>query len=688
MPRRLSSPVLAVAAPLLLTLATASGGCGWSVCGSDDQRPCYTGPSASAGVGTCKAGTQVCTEDGSWGACREEIVPSLERCNGLDDDCDGEIDEELLRPPCGRSKGLCHGMTRLCYGARGWLECSIERYRRELPGFVQEEDGRHCDGLDNDCDGEIDEGCRCNEGDTRKCYTGKAGTEGKGTCRAGASTCVSGRWSSTCEGQVVPVAESCNGKDDDCDGQTDEGFGELGKSCTVPGKKGLCSVGKYSSCRGGKPVCAGPAPTTERCDGKDNDCDGGTDESFPEKGRACTVPGKKGVCLSGTYRSCFAGRLVCTGPSPTTELCNGKDDDCDGVVDDKATCPAGQACRSGRCQGTCSNRCSPSGAKRCEPGGKGPQSCIKGSSGCLDWSTPTACPTGKSCHQGACVCVHRCLKEGDQRCDPGGAGVQTCAKDSAGCRTWSKPAGCPSGLVCKAGRCEAGCSDNCPRDGATRCDPGGKGVQTCVRALNGCLDWSTPSACPTSSTCTSGACVPVCVARCSREGDSLCAGGDTIARVCRKGAKGCLEWVTTRCKLGETCRSGVCKTLLCGTTASCYTGPDGTLDVGECRTGSQACSGGAWTCSGDITPGTERCDGKDNDCDGKVDDGASCPGGMTCKGGACVGSCQDKCPQENDTRCDPAGKGVQTCRKGSSGCLDWSAPASCPGGGTCSGGKC
>jgi MYXO-CTERM domain-containing protein len=73
-----------------------------------------------------------------------------------------------------------------------------------------------CNNRDDDCDGRIDDGL------TRDCYTGPAGTSGRGVCRGGTQTCTAGSWGA-CAGQVVPGAESCNRRDDDCDGRVDDG---------------------------------------------------------------------------------------------------------------------------------------------------------------------------------------------------------------------------------------------------------------------------------------------------------------------------------------------------------------------------------------------------------------------------------------------------------------------------------
>ncbi|MDP3274429.1 MAG: M23 family metallopeptidase [Deltaproteobacteria bacterium] len=73
-----------------------------------------------------------------------------------------------------------------------------------------------CNGRDDDCDGRIDEGL------TRNCYTGPAGTNNRGICRGGTETCAAGRWGA-CAGQVTPRTETCNRMDDDCDGRVDDG---------------------------------------------------------------------------------------------------------------------------------------------------------------------------------------------------------------------------------------------------------------------------------------------------------------------------------------------------------------------------------------------------------------------------------------------------------------------------------
>ncbi len=66
---------------------------------------------------------------------------------------------------------------------------------------------------------------QCNNGDTRLCYSGREGSQGKGACKAGSENCVRGRWSGSCEGEVLPESEDVCGDDNDnnCNGFVDEG---------------------------------------------------------------------------------------------------------------------------------------------------------------------------------------------------------------------------------------------------------------------------------------------------------------------------------------------------------------------------------------------------------------------------------------------------------------------------------
>ena len=131
-------------------------------------------------------------------------------------------------------------------------------------------------------------------------------------------------------------AELCNSVDDNCDGNIDEADPGGGGLCSTP-FGGVCSAGVIH-CTTGALSCVPnvmPGAMAEICNGVDDDCDGMTDEGFAGIGTACTAG--RGVCLRGGVVVCAPGGAtsMCNAPvvMGTAETCNYLDDDCDGVVD-------------------------------------------------------------------------------------------------------------------------------------------------------------------------------------------------------------------------------------------------------------------------------------------------------------------------------------------------------------------
>jgi hypothetical protein len=217
-----------------------------------EWRYCYTGAPVTYPVGECAPGVQEClAEDldfGYWGPCEGETLPATEVCDGLDNDCDGDVDEDQGSTTCGM--GLCEHSEPNCVSGSA-NECD------PFDGATPE----ICDLIDNDCDGDIDEGL----GDeTISC--------GVGACEHEVTACQDGQ-ELECDPFAGAGPEVCDDIDNDCDGQTDEGLGTL--SCGV----GVCEHTVAACINGNPQICDEfEGASTEICDLLDNDCDGDVDE--------------------------------------------------------------------------------------------------------------------------------------------------------------------------------------------------------------------------------------------------------------------------------------------------------------------------------------------------------------------------------------------------------------------------
>jgi hypothetical protein len=188
-----------------------------------------------------------------------------------------------------------------------------------------------------------------------------------GTC-GGTQTCNGADGWSSCNAKI-PAAETCDGKDNDCDGTTDDGMVDI--PCEFNNELGTCQGFKRCKGAGGYGACDALQPVAELCDNLDNDCDGFTDEELPDSDKDGTldcldtddddddVPDALDNCplLANKKQqnqdgdalgdACdpdidgdnTANELDClpydkTGNPKATEKCDGLDNDCDTVVDE------------------------------------------------------------------------------------------------------------------------------------------------------------------------------------------------------------------------------------------------------------------------------------------------------------------------------------------------------------------
>ncbi len=214
-------------------------------------------------------------------------------------------------------------------------------------------------------------------------------------CGLGQKLCVNGQLSN-CAGGLIP-AESCDGADNDCDGMADEV--ETTPCTTADGQPGTAAC-----LPGGRPAdeCLPDNPDrTEVCDGRDNDTDGLVDEQTE---RECNIECHYGRII------CQEGQLLgCTAAPVTEETCNAFDDDCDGLVDEMATCVGGEICGpDGLCLQPCASGECPMGLRCGADDYCHPPPC------------PSACPEGFRCLEQECVLpcsVNSQCEPYNMRCD-------------------------------------------------------------------------------------------------------------------------------------------------------------------------------------------------------------------------------------------------------------------------------
>jgi hypothetical protein len=535
--------------------------------------------------------------------------------------------------------GLTYSKTDYCNGPDSFM-CKDE-------GTTNCNDGNVC--TNDSCVSST--GCKfTNNTNSYGCYSGTPGTIDVGICHAGIKTCSGGNLGG-CVGQQKPVGESCNGKDDDCDGTVDE-EGASGWSTYYR----YANNDTYGVAGDSKCLCAGKYPYTAT---KVGDCDDGNKNANPGKKEVCNsfddncnnINNEDGAGGCTTYyrdndndgygqNGDFKCKCKASDPYDTTlngdcddgnkyvhpnatEWCNGVDDDCQGGIDEDFD--VGAACTKG------SGQCKNSGVKVCswflgtgcsvtgKPAGTicyDGNNCTHsdvcsggGSSSCA--GIAYSCDDGKSCTNNNCIydrakfCSYpikpyqcliggTCYSHGSKKGSTGNDACQYCSYWSSQTKWTSSP----SSWQCQSPKCIGLTfynTDYC--DGSGSCAD--KGTEYCHK-YNNCKNYG----------CTTSGCTVSDKGNWTKCGGGFCY-GDTYYNTdyCQGG--NCKDYGTNNCNSKDnSCRNGYCSG---GCKIQYYS--SGT------KCGGENCSGKTYnkkdTCNGGGTcndGGTQNCASLSNSC--------------------------------------------------------------------------
>ena len=338
-----------------------------------------------------------------------------EKCNGLDDDCDGLTDEDICADDNACTVDKCLAEFEVC---------AHDAVKDDTPC----DNGQKCNGPDY-CQGGV-----CLPGPATNCNDGNPCTTD--SCDKVKNAC-----------NNKPVADGTNCSD--------------GSACTLGDQcgKGLCLPGSVTKCDDQNDC------TTDACDPKKGCSNTLADGKKCEDGNACTVDDvcKAGKCGGGKDKACPNGKpcdlVTC---HPTTGKCGLEaKKDGDGCIDSEP-CMTGKACKSGKCEGGKKKDCND--GKLCTKDFCNPT----GGGTCQHINTPdgAACDDGDACTTGDTCQKLKCMTKTKDCVDKNPCTTDAC-DPKLGCTFKNNANYCEDGNKCtekdkcKAGKCTAGVTKDC-----------------------------------------------------------------------------------------------------------------------------------------------------------------------------------------------------------------------------------